>query len=298
MKIALLIFAGLFTTLSRVHAGIGDDALRRKIADLRNDRKEGNCGEAQNLLSKNVEDPRVQAALLRELYSTKDRQSRESCFVLLCQAKTFQPDEKFIRALLVRIRAWGRPYEPPCCEPAGDVGAIVLVRHAQNFADLIAAEIHGGFTTKDNSLWHQYVIIRTLAKAGIIERYADHFTPEYLRALAHNLQDDNVLRNAKLATAAFVFLGRIGLPVLKEVPRTSDLQGRELASAIIAYVSGTGELAKLERSGYEGVGLDGEEIEDLDSQTSGNEINLIEGPVPLKEQLQEEPSNHRPRPTH
>lgn len=299
MKTVLILVATLIAAFGQVHAGIGDEALRRKIGNLRNDRKEGNCGDAQDLLVKNVENPRVQAALLNELYSTKDLQSKESCLVLLCRAKSFQPDEKFIRTLLARIRVWGSPYDPPCCEPAGDVGAIFLVGHAAKYGDLIAAEIREGFSPKDNSLWYQYIIIRTLAKAGIIAQHANRFTPGYLHALAKNLQNDDVLQNAKVATAAFLLLGKIGLPVLQEVPRASDLQGRELASAIVAYLSGTGPLSKLaqnEETDEISGRLGASQLADFDPNSPADVWHLVTGPIPLKVQNPEESSERRDRP--
>jgi hypothetical protein len=279
MKTPYLALLVLLACLSLVRAGVGPEKLKRKIIDLRSDRKAENCGAAMDFLSHNVEDQKVQTALLEELYSTKDWQAKESCLVLLCKAKTFQPDEKFMRLLLARVRDWGRP-EFFCCEPAGDAGAIFLVGQTPRFADLIASEIREGFSPKDNSLWYQYVIIRALAKTRLIDKYADRFPAGYLKSLAENLQNDEITCNAMVATGAFLFLGKVGIPFLKDVPRASDLQGRELASSILSCLSAKtpfSELAEREESAC-GALAEGD-LGDFDLDKPVNEQVLV-GPVP------------------
>lgn len=260
-------------------AGVGAEKLNREIVNLRSDNKAANCQAAMDFLTQNIEEPNVQAALLAELYSSKDWQAKESCLVLLCRSKSFQPDEKFMRVLLTRIHAWGRP-KVFCCEPGGDAAALFLVSQVAKYPDLIAGEIRERFSPKDNSLWVQYVIIRALAKAKVIDRYADRFNTAYLKNLALNLQEDEITCNAMVATGAFLFLGKIGIPALKDVPHASDLQGREYASSILTCLSGTksfSELAQAEGTSC-GALADGD-LEDFDlDKTSNNEV--LVGPNP------------------
>ena len=282
MKITCLAVLALLGFGDLVTAGIGPEKLKKQIVALRSDREEGNCGDAMELLTKNIEEEHVQAALLAELYSTKEWQARESCLVLLCRSKSFQPDEKFIRTLLARIHAWGRP-EHFCCEPGGDVAALYLVSQVANYPDLIAGEIREGFSAKDNSLWVQYVIIRALAKTRLIDRYADRFSPPYLKTLASNLQDDSITCNAMVATGAFLFLGKIGMPILKDIPRASDLQGREYASSILTCLSGDKSFSALAEADETYCGaLGGDDLRDfdLDRPTNPEGDAVLVGPVP------------------
>jgi hypothetical protein len=280
MKFTLIGLLGILMTLCAVKAGIGDDALRRRLRDLRDDRKERNCGDAMDVLEKDIEDPKVRDAVLSELYATKDLQVKEACLVLLCRSRSFEPDEQFMRTLLSRMQYWGPPGET-CCTPAGTEGALFLVAQVPKYADLIASELKDGFSVRDNSLWYQYVLIRALAKGRVIDHYADRFTPEYLNTLAQNLQDDKVMGNAAVAASAFLLLGKIGLPVLHTVPRASDLQGREFARKLLAYSAG--ELSREDFAktyNQEGeAGLWRDQLQDSDPLNDVNQ-NVLVGPIP------------------
>jgi hypothetical protein len=283
MKITCLALLALLGFGHVVIAGVGPEKLKREILALRSDREDGNCREAMGFLTKNIEEEHVRAALLAELYGTKDWQARESCLVLLCRSKSFQPDEKFMRMVLARIHAWGRP-EHFCCEPGGDVAAVYLVNQVAKYPDLIAGEIRESFSAKDNSLWVQYVIIRALAKARLIDRYADRFSPAYLKSLASNLQDDSITCSAMVATGAFLFLGKIGMPVLKDVPHASDLQGREYASSILTCLSGDKSFSRLAEDDATCCGaLCSGDLGDFDldkAANAGEEDEVLVGPVP------------------
>ena len=212
--------------------------IEENIHALRHDRIPGNCGAAMDFLSKHSSEKRVQASLLAEYYRTPDAQSKEECMVLLCDAKDFVPDETFMREVIKRMHHYGKPAVLRSGKAAGDAGAELLKRNINRFADLAIKEVTENFGPKDNSLWVQSKVIQALAKAGFPNNSAKLFTSAYLERLVVNLQDDEIFGNAKEATAALFALGKIAVPALREAPRRSTLQGRQLALIVLSYANG------------------------------------------------------------
>jgi hypothetical protein len=277
--------------VSPVSGEVSDRVLRKRIKDLHNDEIQDNCKSAMAFLRKHVEEPAVKKALLDEFYSTNDAQAKEECMVLLCHSQTFQPDEQFMRAVLKRMHHYGKPSElssgegESSSEPAGNAGALLIARQANKFTDLILAEIRDDFVAKDNGLWFQYTLIRALAKGHVLDPHADRFSRNYLKRLAENLQDDKIDLNARVAMCAFVFLSKIGVSTLSEVPQSSNLQGRHLALVILSYVSGQTNLrtfgSQLNQLGY--FDMEREDLDDFDPEQNSNDA-VCEGPRPKTEE--------------
>jgi hypothetical protein len=260
MRLILLPLLAAVIQVQTASAEISDDTLRRKIADLHDDGIPDNCGDAVTFFSAHSREKKVQSALLNEFNKTTDPQTKEECMVLLCHAPGFQPDEQFMRAVLKRLHEYGKPsMMSPGDEPAGNAGAGFLVTQIRHFPDLILSEIHDDFAVED--LWVQYVVIRALDKAGLLKSYEKRFSESFLKRLAGHLQSDDISRNATTAANAFISLGKIGVSALRNVPTASDLQGRQLALAILSHLSGKISSARL----YETAGDLGVTLTDLDS---------------------------------
>jgi hypothetical protein len=219
-----------------IGAGISDSQLHQKLMELRSDQVKWNCSKAMDALAGHVDEIKVQKALLARL-STNDIQEQEAIVLLLFKAKNFKPDSAFVSLVLKRLHHWGRP-ERMVDGPAGDEGADFLIAHANEFGDLIAAEISDSFTIKDYSLWVQYAVTRALTKGGVLDRYASKYSPAFLRNLGDQLKSDDVPNNAELAVMTFLFLGKVGVPALEEVAKGSDPQGAQIAKLLLDYIGG------------------------------------------------------------
>jgi hypothetical protein len=252
MRLVLIPLLAAVIQVQPASAEVSDEVLRRKVADLHHDWVPGNCGDSMTFLREHSDEKKVQSALLDTFYKTEDPQTKEECMVLLCHAPGFQPDEKFMQAVLKRMHHYGKPNVLRGGEAAGDAGALLIATQIQKYPDLVASEIRENFSIDD--LWVQYAVIRALAKGGLLKSNENRFSESYLNTLAKHLQNDNIPGNAKTATCAFVFLGKIGEPALRNVPRSSDLQGRQLALALLSYSSAKITLPqldhKLERFDY------------------------------------------------
>ena len=281
MRSIFLIGLFLILTLPALAGDAPGNQLRRKIRDLHDDSVEDNCRKAMEFLTKHASEPKVQAALLEEYYKTTDPQAKEECMVLLSRARGFQPDEKFIREVLTRMHHYGKPEALSSGEPAGNTGALLVAANATRFKELIASELADGFQAKDNTLWMQYAIIRALAKAHILDDYADRFSPAYLKRLAENLQDDTTSLNARVAASAFIFLGKHGASALRDVPQSANLQGRQLALLLLSYVTGSIDLpalgVRLNQLQY--FDIEQQDLEDFNPAKRSNE-DVSEGPPP------------------
>ena len=256
-----LIVCSAFGAGETASAEISDSVLKRKMMELRNDRVDWNCSRATEVLAEHVNEAKVQKALRARL-NTDDPQEQESILLLLFKAKGFKPDKSFIGIVLRRMQHWGRP-ERMVDGPAGDDGADFLIAHAKDYGDQIAAEIRDTFSIKDYSLWFQYALARALAKGHMLGRYLEKYNETFFTNLGIQLRSDKVPNNAELATMTFLFLGKLGVPTLKDVAKRSDEQAKGIAKLLLKHFDGKLSMRALNEDLH--IGFDSEDTEcDLD----------------------------------
>lgn len=246
-----------------------DIAIRRKIAQLKSDRITWNCFEGMNFLAQHSRNPSVQRELRAHL-STTDDQQREAILILLCRAKAYTPDRDFIEAVLDRMAIYGRPRRFSWSEPAGDAGADFLISHAKQHGPRIASRISDEFKIDDNSLWFQYAIARSLAKAHVIHNFANSYSPKFMTRLAAQLRSDEIPNNAQLATMTFLFLGDLGKPTLRVISRRGDEQARQLSTLILSFLDKRISIDELDSAvgRFDFIGFDPGDLRDCDVNKS------------------------------
>jgi hypothetical protein len=270
VKLALCLIGSVFFNPLISQSAVDPVVVAQNLRDLRNDNIRGNCGAVVDFFEQHLRDRAIRDALQQELYLT-DAQGREAIFNLLITAKGFQPDERFIQALLTRMHSYGCPglgghRLTDNIHFAGNLGADYIIKHASRFGDLIAAQITPHFSGRDNSLWMQYAIARALAKGKILDRYANRYDSEFFDKLAINLKNDHIPGNAKLATMTFIFLGRLGEPTLQRTALSRDSQARRIATLLLENLSSQIDIATLisQLSSNDFIGFDVYDSEDLD----------------------------------
>ena len=221
--------------------GQNQQQVRQAFVDLRDDNVPLNCTEATAWLYKNRESLRDQ--LLEEMYRTNDAQARTALLSVLLSTRSLNPDERFARFLMQRLRVEDarRYVEPPASDAdvgsrgvaAQDDSAWVFVNdHYAVFEPLLKAEI-----TRTDDMLELWTIAWLMKKRGVLSDDINLFSEEVLRKAGTNLKDDNKWCNAAQAARFFLIFPNQSLPILREFTQSADAQQRSLSRALIDAIS-------------------------------------------------------------
>src|ERR1700736_4413881 len=100
LVVVLLILLWLIWTPNSF--GQSKDQIRQAFLDLREDQIKYNCSRATYWLYKHRDSLRDQ--VLDELYRTNDPQARDALLLVLFNTTSFNPDERFARLVVQRLR--------------------------------------------------------------------------------------------------------------------------------------------------------------------------------------------------
>lgn len=216
------------------------EEVRRAFADIRNDDVRHNCSHAAEWLLKYREE--IKEDLLAELYRT-DRQGRDAILHVLFNTDSFQPDERFIRFVFVRMSEGDRYVRSGMIfkDPSDRLpwsgshweAWRYIDEHFQFFEPYVKEEI--GRSEDPFVLWAAAWLAK---QRGILGEYGPLFTLEVLRRAAASLKKDDVEFNASRAVRLYLLLGDQSLPALREVVGSADPQAAMFAKATIDALGG------------------------------------------------------------
>jgi hypothetical protein len=221
-------FLGLAMIACRLSLAQNPEDLRRAFMDIRDDKIPHNCEHAAAWLSKYRE--QLKDDLVAELYKT-DAQGRDVILDVLCDTKSFVPDERFLRFLMARL-----PQKDTFLSNDKENWKYIN-GHFDQFDRLLKDQI-AKMDGKPNDLYVVWAIAWLAKKRGILEEYAPLYTSNILAKVAINLKNDQKDFNAGQAVRLFLLLGDQSLPSLREATKSSDKQCRSLANATIDALGG------------------------------------------------------------
>jgi hypothetical protein len=245
--VALTSGMSLFLSFASDLRGQTKEQVRNAFRDLRNDHIRYNCSHATLWLQQHRGVLRDQ--ILTELYRTDDPQARDALLVVLFQTETFDPDERFARFVVQRLREEDTRVKNvflglPESEESPDLitltgGAhhlawVFIDRHYGLFEPLLKAEV--GETT---DIWEQWAIAWMFKKHNVLTANASLFTSDVLGRAAAALKNDAIKYNASEAVRLFLMLPKQSTPVVRAVLNSSDSQQRYLARAFLDALRGS-----------------------------------------------------------
>ena len=199
--------------------------IRQTFYLLRADEILGNAQEASTWLA--ARGDQVEPLLVEEIYKT-DEQGHHQILHLLSQMHSFVPDDRFIHFIAAQMVE----------NDTDDVDWKFVHDHFDAFEPLLADAI-----AKSRNRPHDMYLLWSTAwvmkKRGVLDRYANVFTPTVLTAAATHLRADNQSSNAGWAVRFFLLLGDRSLDTLRKVADSDDAQARNLATAVVDGLSGS-----------------------------------------------------------
>jgi hypothetical protein len=246
IRVALLAAAVFISVFSRVSAQTSAE-VRQAFIDLRQDHIRYNCSRATLWLQQHRDILRDQ--MQTELYRTNDPQARDALLVVLFQTESFDPDERFARFVMQRLREEDRRVSNvfvglPESEESPDLtrltgGAhhlawVFIDRHYGLFEPLLKAEV--GETA---DIWELWAIAWVFKKHNVLSANASLFTSDVLGRAAAALKNDEIRYNASQAMRLFLMLPKQSAPVVREVSNSSDRQQRYLTQAFLDALRGS-----------------------------------------------------------
>jgi hypothetical protein len=208
--------------------------VREAFQNLRKDNIRLNCYYATQWLEKHRQALRDQ--MLEELYRTDDPQARDALLTVLFETETFEPDERFARFVVQRLR------EEDSRVPIMSFGTFGPHHDAWYFIDrryglfepLLNAEIG-----QTSSVWELWAIAFMFKRHNVLSANAHLYTDEVLGLAAAALKTDNVRFNASEAVRLFLMLPKQSTPIVRAVSNSSDPQQRYLARALLDALRGS-----------------------------------------------------------
>jgi hypothetical protein len=246
IRVALLAAAVFVSVFSRVSAQTSAE-VRRAFIDLRQDHIRYNCSRATLWLQQHRDILRDQ--MQTELYRTNDPQERDALLVVLFQTESFDPDERFARFVVQRLREEDTRVSNvfvglPESEESPDLisltgGAhhlawVFIDRHYGLFEPLLKAEV--GETA---DIWELWAIAWLFKKHNVLSANASLFTSDVLGRAAAALKNDEIRYNGSQAMRLFLMLPKQSTSVVREVSNSSDPQQRYLARAFLDALHGS-----------------------------------------------------------
>ena len=221
-----------------------ESELRQAFVDIRDDHVRYNCCRATYWLYINREKLRNQ--ILEELYRTNDAQARDALLSVLLLSDTYNPDERFARLLLQRLRTGdpnlyvSLPEDAPADAKAqlendkfGDPVWLFINAHYAFFEPFLKAEI----ASSDCGMFELWATAWLMKKRGVLSENDHLFTEDVLRRAADHLKDDKQGYNASQAARLFLLFPKKSLPVLARLTESTDIQQRSLARALIDAIN-------------------------------------------------------------
>ena len=208
--------------------------VRQAFVDIRDDNIALNCYRATNWLAEHRKALREE--MLAELYRTDDPQARDALLTVLFDTETLEPDERFARFVVQRLReedtrvhnfAFGT-------QGAHHDAWEFIDRHYSLFEPLLKDEIG-----QTSDVWELWAIAWMFKKHNMLSANAHLYTDEALRLAATALKTDNVRFNASEAMRLFLMLPKQSTPVIRAVSNSSDPQQRYLARAFLDALRGS-----------------------------------------------------------
>jgi hypothetical protein len=187
--------------------------------------------------------------MLEELYRTNDPQACDALLIVLFRTETLDPDERFARFVVQRLReedrrvsnfTLGLPQSEQGGDQLPDTGGAqhdaweFIDHHYSLFEPLLKAEV--GQTT---DIWELWAIAWMFKRHNVLSVNAQLFTDEVLGLAAAALKNDNVAYNASEAMRLFFMLPKQSTPVVRAVSNSSDPQQRYLARAFLDALRGS-----------------------------------------------------------
>jgi len=205
------------------------------LRDLQDDNTPWNCSQAMAYLY----DQRDSLAdKIRMAIPTSDWQGQLALIRILCETKSFQPDDDFLGLVVDKL-----------CEGR----TLFLAAHYSTKHELAAYLIHCGINRPEKltallkpkiphadleSLW---LIAHILDRLGTLQEVADSFTPEVLVYVISNLRDDSAPYNATFAVRTCLLLREKVVPNLIAESEQGDGQSRKLSSLLLSAMGGNGQ---------------------------------------------------------
>ena len=208
------------------------EQVRLAFRSIRNDDIPWNAGAASKWLF--LHRDRLTRELLDELYRT-DRQGRDVIFSTLISTTSFQPDERFCRALVSRLN-----------EEDSYVGYSALGiathwsswefcnAHYDQFKSILAENAQ---TTND--MWCLWGTVSLWHKRGELADRLRELSPHAWELMARSLQDDKFSGNAGQAVRVYLIIGKAAIPRLESLKKSDEAQTRDYASAVIDAMNGS-----------------------------------------------------------
>jgi hypothetical protein len=246
IRVALLAGAVFVSVVSRIGAQTSAE-VRQAFIDLRQDHVRYNCTRATLWLQQHRDVLRDQ--MLIELYRTDDPQARDALLIVLFRTETLEPDERFARFVVQRLReedtrvsnfTLGLPEDDqgssqlPATAGAQHDAWEFIDRHYNLFEPLLKDEV--GQTT---DVWELWAIAWMLKKHNVLSTNAHLYTDKVLGLAAAALKNDNIKWNASEAMRLFLMLPKQGTPIVRAVSNSSDSQQRYLARAFLDALRGS-----------------------------------------------------------
>jgi hypothetical protein len=234
-------------TVSRV-CGQTSAEIRQAFIDLRDDRIRYNCSRATVWLINHRTVLRDQ--ILTELYRTADPQERDALLIILFQTENFDPDERFARFVVARLREedtrvrnffLGLPEgqeEEESKLSSGDgahhIAWEFIDKHYVLFEPLLKAEV-----SQTNDIWELWAIAWTFKEHHVLSTNAGLFSNQVLARAVAALKNDRVKYNASEAMRLFLMLSKQSTPIVRAVLNSPDAQQRYLARAFLDALAGS-----------------------------------------------------------